>query len=55
MPCLFDYYGATNPAEFFAVITEVFFEQPQAFNEQHPQLYRQLVKAYALEPLTWDQ
>ena len=55
IPCLFDYYGATNPAEFFAVITEVFFEQPQAFHQQHPQLYRQLAKAYALEPLTWDQ
>ncbi|MHB8581390.1 MAG: zinc-dependent peptidase [Ignavibacteriaceae bacterium] len=23
-----DFYGATNPAEFFAVVTEYFFEKP---------------------------
>ncbi|MGI2259432.1 M90 family metallopeptidase [Shewanella sp. GXUN23E] len=53
LPSLFSYYGATNPAEFFAVITEVFFEQPQAFNEQHPLLYRELSHFYRLDPLTW--
>ncbi|MCF1439805.1 MAG: zinc-dependent peptidase, partial [Shewanella sp.] len=53
LPSLFSYYGATNPAEFFAVITEVFFEQPQAFSEQHPLLYRELSHFYRLDPLTW--
>ncbi|MGS0728724.1 M90 family metallopeptidase, partial [Shewanella sp. 0m-11] len=38
---LFSYYGATNPAEFFAVVTEVFFEQPHEFINQHPALYQE--------------
>ncbi|MCL1080105.1 zinc-dependent peptidase [Parashewanella spongiae] len=54
IPSLFDYYGATNPAEFFAVITEVFFEQPQAMHQDYPQLYQQLIKVYVVNPLTWD-
>jgi Mlc titration factor MtfA (ptsG expression regulator) len=29
-PTLLDTYGATNPAEFFAVCTEAFFERPRA-------------------------
>ncbi|MBA3059424.1 MAG: zinc-dependent peptidase [Gammaproteobacteria bacterium] len=50
---LFSDYGATDPAEFFAVISEVFFEQPQRMAEQHPALYRELVQFYRLDPLTW--
>lgn len=50
---LFDHYGATNPAEFFAVITEVFFEQPQQLADQHPELYQQLSGFYRLNPLSW--
>lgn len=50
---LFSYYGATNPAEFFAVISEVFFEQPRALAAQHPELYRQLAGFYRLDPLAW--
>ncbi len=50
---LFDYYGAEHPAEFFAVITEVFFEQPQEMAEMHPELYRQLKNFYRVDPLTW--
>jgi MtfA peptidase len=50
---LFDHYGATNPAEFFAVISEVFFEQPQQLSLQHPQLYQQLSRFYRLNPLSW--
>ena len=34
-------YGATNPAEFFAVITEAFFEQPRALKRKHPALFAQ--------------
>ncbi|AFD05645.1 M90 family metallopeptidase [Solitalea canadensis] len=33
-------YGATNDAEFFAVASEYFFEQPQKFKEHHPELYK---------------
>ena len=50
---LFDHYGATNPAEFFAVISEVFFEQPDALAQQHPGRYQQLSQFYRLNPLSW--
>lgn len=50
---LFDHYGATNPAEFFAVATEVFFEQPQALAEHYPELYQQLCRFYRIDPLSW--
>jgi len=52
-PSLFDYYGATNPAEFFAVASEVFFEQSQQFNQGYPQLYRQLTQYYKVDPVHW--
>jgi Mlc titration factor MtfA (ptsG expression regulator) len=39
---LIDDYGATNPAEFFAVVTETFFEKPQQLKDQYPELYEQL-------------
>ncbi len=50
---LFSDYGATDPAEFFAVISEVFFEQPQRMAAEHPALYRELVRFYRLDPLSW--
>lgn len=50
---LFSDYGATNPAEFFAVTSEVFFEQPAAMAQTHPDLYRELSQFYQLDPLSW--
>lgn len=50
---LFDYYGAEHPAEFFAVVTEVFFEQPKEMAAMHPELYRQLKNFYRVDPLGW--
>ena len=50
---LFSSYGATDPAEFFAVISEVFFEQPQRMASEHPALYHELTEFYRLDPLTW--
>ena len=47
-------YGATNPAEFFAVVSEVFFEQPHALAEQHPALYAEFSRYYRLDPLSWQ-
>ena len=35
-------YGATNEAEFFAVVTEYFFERPEKLKENHPELYQML-------------
>ena len=52
-PALFSAYGATAPAEFFAVITETFFEQPQAMRELHPLLYAELSLLYRVDPATW--
>jgi Mlc titration factor MtfA (ptsG expression regulator) len=47
---LMDQYGATNPAEFFAVATETFFEKPRRLREKHPQLYSQLQQFYRQDP-----
>lgn len=47
---LLDPYGATNPAEFFAVATELFFERPRDMRERHPELYAQLAAFYAQDP-----
>lgn len=41
-------YGAMNPAEFFAVATETFFEKPNQMLKKHPQLYHQLATYYNL-------
>ncbi len=48
-----DPYAATNPAEFFAVASEVFFERPQALALAHPALYAELRGLYRLDPLHW--
>ncbi|MFT6269313.1 MAG: Mlc titration factor MtfA (ptsG expression regulator) [Alphaproteobacteria bacterium] len=52
-PSIFDYYGATNPAEFFAVASEVFFEKSEVFRHYHPKLYRQLSLYYGVDPALW--
>ena len=46
-------YGATDPAEFFAVASEVFFEQPQRLADDAPALYRELSGYYRINPLAW--
>ncbi|MFY9707418.1 MAG: M90 family metallopeptidase [Desulfobacterales bacterium] len=43
-------YGATNEAEFFAVATEQFFDQPRLMIEQAPDLYRVLQEYYRQDP-----
>lgn len=52
-PSLFDYYGATNPAEFFAVASEVFFEKPHQLHRGYPGLYQQLSQYYHVDPIHW--
>ena len=47
---LIDPYGATDPAEFFAVVSEVFFERPDALAEQHPALFEEMRRCYRLDP-----
>ena len=46
-------YGATEPAEFFAVASELFFEQPQALAAEVPAVYRELALLYQVNPLAW--
>ena len=46
-------YGATNPAEFFAVATEAFFEKPKQMHKRSPELYDELKRYYKLNPLEW--
>jgi MtfA peptidase len=49
-PTLLDPYGATSPAEFFAVATECFFEKPVEMLAIHPELYEQLKQFYRQDP-----
>ncbi|MDQ6690805.1 MAG: zinc-dependent peptidase [Gemmatimonadota bacterium] len=51
---LLNEYGATNPSEFFAVITEVFFERPRALRKRHPALFAQLQRFYRQDPTTYS-
>jgi Mlc titration factor MtfA (ptsG expression regulator) len=39
-------YGATNEAEFFAVVSEYFFERPKLLKEKHPELYKLLSEIF---------
>ena len=48
-----DTYGATNPAEFFAVATETFFEKPEQLSQKHPKLYEELSQYYQTDPRQW--
>jgi Mlc titration factor MtfA (ptsG expression regulator) len=50
---LIDPYGANEPAEFFAVVTEEFFDGPLELREHHPELYGLLRDYYRVEPTTW--
>ncbi len=50
LPTLLDPYGATSPAEFFAVATECFFEKPVEMSLMHPELYDQLRLFYRQDP-----
>ncbi|MGP4714240.1 MULTISPECIES: M90 family metallopeptidase [unclassified Psychrobacter] len=46
-----DRYGATNPAEFFAVLSEVFFETPQKLVDAYPDIYDIMVKFFKQMPI----
>jgi MtfA peptidase len=54
IPTLLDAYGATNPAEFFAVSTEAFFERPRALRASHPQLYAELQRYFQQDPVEYS-
>jgi Mlc titration factor MtfA (ptsG expression regulator) len=52
-PSLLCEYAATNPAEFFAVASEVFFEQAAQLREESPALYGELSEFYRVDPAGW--
>ncbi len=45
-----DAYAATSPAEFFAVLSEVFFERPEQLMAVYPDLYQHLADFYRQDP-----
>ena len=45
-----DEYAAESPAEFFAVMSEVFFESPDVVRASFPEGYRQLAQFYRQDP-----
>jgi Mlc titration factor MtfA (ptsG expression regulator) len=49
-----DHYGATSPAEFFAVATETFFENPHDMAERHAELFEQFLGYYRVDPREWQ-
>jgi len=46
-----DPYAAESPGEFFAVMSEAFFESPALLREQYPAVYAQLALFYRQDPL----
>lgn len=49
-----DPYAAESPAEFFAVLSESFFETPEAVKESYPRVYEQLALFYKQDPAARD-
>lgn len=48
-----DPYAATNPEEFFAVVSEYFFTDPRWLEHAYPPVYRALTDLYRLDPSSW--
>jgi len=47
---LLDPYAAESPGEFFAVMSETFFETPDILSEEYPALYAQMSRFYRQDP-----
>ena len=54
IPTVLDTYGAENPAEFFAVVTEAFFERPRALRAKHPELYAEFARFFCQNPVQFS-
>lgn len=48
---LIDPYAGVSPAEFFAVVTEYFFEAPRLLHRYYPDIYRDMQTFYRQDPL----
>jgi Mlc titration factor MtfA (ptsG expression regulator) len=49
-PTLLGSYAGTNPAEFFAVATEMFFERPWDLRARHPEIYERMSEFFKQDP-----
>lgn len=45
-----DPYAAEHPSEFFAVMSEAFFETPRLLKNEYPRVYGQLARYYRQDP-----
>lgn len=52
-PSVLDHYGASSPAEFFAVATETFFGKPDELATCHPELFEEMRSYYRVDPREW--
>jgi Mlc titration factor MtfA (ptsG expression regulator) len=52
---ILDYYGATDPVEFFAVVTETFFDGPWELERHHLKLYGLLRDYFMQDPARWPE
>lgn len=50
-----DPYATESPAEFFAVMSEAFFETPMLLQEEYPHVYGQLARYYRTDPARGEQ
>jgi Mlc titration factor MtfA (ptsG expression regulator) len=48
-----DPYAGEHPSEFFAVISEAFFEDPVETRRRYPQVYEQLTLFYRQDPVQY--
>jgi len=51
LPTKIDPYAAEAPGEFFAVLSEYFFESPRLVKAEYPEIYHQLAAFYRQDPL----
>jgi hypothetical protein len=54
-PVPIDAYAATSPAEFFAVLSEVFFERPEILYSLYPDVFDQFKQFYRQDPMARRQ
>lgn len=49
---VFDPYASESPGEFFAVMSETFFETPDLWRDEYPELYALFCRFYRQDPST---
>jgi Mlc titration factor MtfA (ptsG expression regulator) len=50
---LLDPYAVESPGEFFAVVSEAFFQIPRVLQGEHPTVYAGLASYYRQDPAAW--